>query len=168
MSDANVDNMVFIEELLTEYECEELMNKAKILLSEYEDGTGLDRIRAKESHLAATVDEKLRDKIETIPWIPSDRFGETFTHCQFFFTRYLNGGQIGPHIDGNRTAGEHQSVATILLYLNEDFQGGETCSATWKVKPVAGSALILKQDVKHWGLPVKNGAKYIMRSDIML
>ncbi|CAB9515211.1 expressed unknown protein [Seminavis robusta] len=82
------------------------------------------------------------------------------------------------------------SRLTILMYLNEDFVGGETkfydpqqsSSVIAAVKPVAGSCLVFPQGVgpeavdyarQHWplheGSPVQSGnrPKYVIRSDIL-
>ncbi len=72
-----------------------------------------------------------------------------------------------------------------MLYLNsqtDSFKGGETrflssnpsTSSTNEgprplatIKPRAGTVVIFTQDALHEGLPVEEGCKYIMRTDIM-
>jgi prolyl 4-hydroxylase len=60
-----------------------------------------------------------------------------------------------------------------LLYLNDDFEGGQTDFPTWKltVIPQTGSIISwrnmkengeLEKDSLHAGLPVTKGVKYIL------
>jgi hypothetical protein len=69
-----------------------------------------------------------------------------------------------------RNAG--QRVATVLIYLNDDYQGGETEFPTikWKFKGKTGDALVfwnvtpdgeLDRKTLHAGLPVKKGEKWL-------
>lgn len=65
----------------------------------------------------------------------------------------------------DRTRGE-KSRWTVLIYLNDDFEGGETVfydEATWaikrRVRPEAGKALVFDIDLWHSGSPVVAGVK---------
>ncbi|BDX06812.1 prolyl hydroxylase family protein [Planctobacterium marinum] len=66
-----------------------------------------------------------------------------------------------------------QRTWTCLVYLNEDFEGGETLFTNIKqqIKPATGSACIwnnlqvngeVNSETYHQGLPVKKGTKYIL------
>ncbi len=66
-----------------------------------------------------------------------------------------------------------QREATFLIYLNDNFEGGETDFPKFKltIKPKTGNAIIwnnVTEDKKldkksiHAGLPVINGSKYIL------
>lgn len=128
--------------------------------------------------------------------------------------RYAPGGEetFAPHIDAgfppsglsedgaeliwDASNGEEHVVSrlTVLIYLNDDFVGGETKfyqplverdstipEVIASIRPVAGSVLVFPQAVteeavdyarKHWpvheGSPVKSGrAKYVIRSDVL-
>jgi len=120
--------------------------------------------------------------------------------------RYAPGGEetFSPHIDAGfppssvsengaliwDSSGDQDIVSrlTVLIYLNDDFEGGETnfyFPSTEKVlasvKPRTGSVLLFPQAVgedavdyarKHWplheGAPVENGSpKYVIRSDVL-
>jgi hypothetical protein len=82
-----------------------------------------------------------------------------------------------------------RSIYTIIIYLNNDFEGGETqfvkphsdrligqtvnkelengydiiCS----IKPITGSAVIFNHNTIHAGMTVMSGNKHIIRSDIV-
>ena len=83
-----------------------------------------------------------------------------------------------------------QSFLTLLIYLNDDFEGGET--GYWPdhngihcrflrneennlvkkdhqvvIKPVTGLSVIQDQNILHEGLPTSKGIKYILRTDII-
>ena len=96
------------------------------------------------------------------------------------------------YVDEAATTNEIVSRLTVLIYLNDDFLGGETkfyqpntpptpSSIMASVKPIAGSSLVFPQGVgegaveyarQHWplheGSPVVSGTpKYVIRSDIL-
>lgn len=90
--------------------------------------------------------------------------------------KYSCGQQFKPHVDGIFFDSERkeESRATFLIYLNDNFTGGQTKfyfdnfeNQTLIVKPEKGSALIFYHTIKHEGLPVHIGEKYILRSDVM-
>ena len=122
--------------------------------------------------------------------------------------RYAPGGvqSFAPHIDAafppsgltadgtdilwDISDGTIVSRLTLLLYLNDNFQGGETVfyhtslpplKVLQAVQPVTGSVLVFPQAVgeaavdyarRHWplheGSPVRTGApKYVIRSDVL-
>jgi hypothetical protein len=93
------------------------------------------------------------------------------------FYRYDPGQQFNWHQDFpfERDNGE-QSYLTFMIYLNDDFEGGETSfedsySAEsfdeFKVTPKQGMALFFEHSIHHKGEPVTRGRKYVLRSDIM-
>jgi hypothetical protein len=82
--------------------------------------------------------------------------------------RYAEGQQFHPHWDSNNLLNR---THTLLVYLNDDFTGGETYfpELMLKVTPERGKALhFLNEDADgnviqyslHAGLPVKRGIKY--------
>jgi hypothetical protein len=59
------------------------------------------------------------------------------------------------------------SYYTFMIYLNDDFAGGETTFNNITVKPRKGAALIFLHSLEHEGSNVKSGIKYVLRTDIM-
>ena len=66
------------------------------------------------------------------------------------------------------------SILTLMIYLNEEYTGGETQFQLDKsstppkrcvVKGKVGAALVFNHDAEHMGSPVASGTKYIMRTD---
>jgi prolyl 4-hydroxylase len=84
--------------------------------------------------------------------------------------RYSSGEYFAPHFDGSfhRTPRE-ASALTLLVYLNDGFEGGRTrfCDEAIEVDPKPGRALLFFHHVRHAGNPVLRGVKYVVRSDIM-
>ncbi len=69
----------------------------------------------------------------------------------------------------------NRSMKTCMLYLNEDFEGGETIfyfktdkegEEVFKLKPKTGMCLIFNQKIWHEGATVTQGLKYFVRTDI--
>ena len=72
------------------------------------------------------------------------------------------------HRDQSYIRNENESsYHTLLIYLNENFIGGETTFENLKIKPKKGSCLIFFHDLEHEGTKLTSGKKYILRTDIM-
>lgn len=86
------------------------------------------------------------------------------------FYRYDAGQSFGSHTDGyyRRSNGE-QSLLTLMIYLNDDFDGGETyfLESGELVAPREGKALIFPHGLWHAGRAVAAGRKYVLRTDVM-
>jgi len=84
--------------------------------------------------------------------------------------RYTPGQQFKAHYDGAfiRSADE-QSLLTLMLYLNHDFEGGRTAFLDFGIDavPQAGGALLFQHRLLHEGCTVVSGTKYVLRSDVM-
>jgi predicted 2-oxoglutarate/Fe(II)-dependent dioxygenase YbiX len=99
------------------------------------------------------------------------------------FLHYARGQQYAPHYDFFTEAEEAgfahelrtigQRVATVLVYLNEGYEGGETefPKLGWRFKGKAGDALIFwnlsaagarEMNSLHTGLPVTKGEKWLL------
>ncbi|MEG2921728.1 MAG: 2OG-Fe(II) oxygenase [Acinetobacter sp.] len=100
---------------------------------------------------------------------------------RFRFYRYENGETFKPHWDGIYEVNDwHSSQLTLLIYLSEDFTGGETifyrdsgmlkpCKETQiaNIKPKLGQILVFEHQQLHEGAPVLSGQKYVLRTDVM-
>lgn len=83
---------------------------------------------------------------------------------------YRPGQEYRPHVDWD--GGENGRIMTALVYLNDDYEGGETLfvKTGLKVKGRRGDVLIFRSTTadgafdplsEHAGLPVANGTKYL-------
>lgn len=86
----------------------------------------------------------------------------------FRFYKYAPGQRFKSHIDGSYQRNDKEfSLYTFMVYLNDDFTGGETGFKHLDIKPKAGTALIFKHSLRHEGKPIIEGEKYVLRTDIM-
>ena len=114
-------------------------------------------------------------------------------NCRFRFYKYLPGAVYKPHIDGAWPGsgsldgkyqldafGDRHSRMTLVIYLNDNFEEGETrfysCSESrlvkLKVKPKIGACLLFPHGDAHFGIvhegcAVNDGIKYIIRTDVL-
>jgi len=99
---------------------------------------------------------------------------------RFRYYRYGEGQTFKPHFDGAYEQGKfHKSFLTLLFYLNDDFEGGETKFYQWQggwynndtptyiITPKKGQALLFAHLQLHEGAPVISGVKYVLRTDVM-
>ncbi|WP_244535876.1 2OG-Fe(II) oxygenase [Hymenobacter psychrotolerans] len=86
----------------------------------------------------------------------------------FRFYRYQRGHQFRGHYDESfiRNSSE-ASYFTFMIYLNDNFQGGDTAFKDLRIQPKQGMALLFQHSLYHEGSEVLQGVKYVLRSDIM-
>ena len=54
-----------------------------------------------------------------------------------------------------------------MIYLNEDFEGGETLFENAVIVPKTGLALFFVHRLLHKGQPVLEKLKYVLRTDVL-
>ncbi|MFN8393761.1 MAG: 2OG-Fe(II) oxygenase [Bacteroidia bacterium] len=87
---------------------------------------------------------------------------------QFRFYKYGSGQRFKRHIDGRfRRNEKEESRITFMIYLNEDYEGGETAFDDVTIHPRTGDALLFIHEQKHESIPIRSGVKYVLRSDVM-
>ncbi|MGI9653044.1 prolyl hydroxylase family protein [Chryseobacterium sp. RLHN22] len=87
----------------------------------------------------------------------------------FRIYKYSTGQRFKMHRDGSyiRNVNE-KSFYTFLIYLNDDFEGGETeFENLFTVAPKKGSALVFYHPLRHEGKTLISGLKYVLRTDVM-
>ncbi len=87
----------------------------------------------------------------------------------FRIYKYTEGQLFRMHRDGSYERNEDEvSFYTFLIYLNDDFEGGETeFENLFTVTPKKGSALVFYHPLRHEGKTLINGLKYVLRTDVM-
>ncbi|MBM0104381.1 2OG-Fe(II) oxygenase [Steroidobacter sp. S1-65] len=87
---------------------------------------------------------------------------------RFRYYRYTPGQRFDWHFDGSfiRPNGE-LSRLTFMIYLNQEYQGGETRFESVSVVGKPGMALLFEHELLHQGAEVTSGIKYVLRSDVM-
>jgi predicted 2-oxoglutarate/Fe(II)-dependent dioxygenase YbiX len=84
--------------------------------------------------------------------------------------RYDVDQRFAPHYDGAFVRNDDErSLLTFMVYLNEDFRGGETHFHDFDVRvtPKTGMALLFQHHQTHEGRYVNAGVKYALRTDVM-
>ena len=135
--------------------------------------------------LAAVLEKRLRPLLERTDLDKVQPFGvgtdgvwslpkQGFVNFCFRISEYSLGQHFAMHRDnGFVFSDDFRSIFTVVMYLNEDFQGGETEfevsseRESVKVRPAAGMAAVFNHDLRHQGLPAYSGKKYVLRTDIM-
>lgn len=87
-------------------------------------------------------------------------------------SKYLPGQSFREHTDTAYAEGQHYvGFYTLLLYLNEDVQGGETAVfepiGSRVVTPETGKGLVFYHYTPHEGAVVTAGTKYVLRTEVM-
>jgi hypothetical protein len=150
------------------------------------------------------IDQAFHDKLwaRVRPYIPSEVAGKQVRSInrRFRVYRYVPGAEYRCHIDGawppsgldpvtkayqydsSPASAKQSSLFTFLIYLNDEFEGGETTfflpssrdgvMNAYPVNPVMGSVVMFphgetKGALLHEGTGVKRGAKYIIRTDVV-
>ena len=118
-------------------------------------------------------DELLADKIWKliVPHVLSN-FGEytaVGVNEMFRIYKYEEGQRFKMHRDGSFERNEKEcSFFSFLIYLNDDFTGGETYfNEGITVTPQRGEALLFHHPLRHEGKSITSGVKYVLRTDIM-
>lgn len=84
------------------------------------------------------------------------------------FYKYHEGERFARHPDISFEKTENErSFLSFIVYLNEDFRGGETKFEGRLIQPKVGSAIVFPHDLLHEGMIVSRGVKRVLRTDVM-
>ena len=131
--------------------------------------------------------QELWKKFKDIDIIPKTMTNGVFKLSGLYkhtlFYKYNQGEYFKEHYDEEKKDGNLKSFYTVLIYLNEQFQGGETTFIYHKrnliknkikeeliltpIKPKKGQLLVFKHNILHEGSLLKSGEKIVLRTDIM-
>lgn len=132
---------------------------------------GYNRLRVYNDELSRLVEQRLSD----IYNIKSIYLGD-----RWFPTKYIKGGSLGVHSDGSVSDETNVSVYTLLIYLNDDYEGGRTVfvddydddeivtEKSSYIQPKKGKLIMIKQDALHYAEKLVSGIKYIIRGDVFV
>lgn len=176
--------VVVIHDFLSGEECVALIRRSEDLI--YEPGTVADvvieDVRNNERVLVddVTLAADLFSRAE--PFLPAviEGYGLVGFNERWRFYRYQPGQTFRPHRDGSymRMPSWEESQLTFLIYLNEGITGGETrflrrhgADIPPTSLPVCAAERRNGTHVMHatWheGAVVRNGKKYVLRTDVM-
>lgn len=194
--------LINLENLLSQSECTHLIREIESLSfnsisNEYpENYRNCQRKIVFSNQLANCLHERIIDCFDWEELRNISPFGfaksgvwlmDSVNPC-FRFSKYFKGHFFQKHLDGGHVeSNDYRSVLTLMVYLNEDFQGGETVfyeeeevdkeenaqqreSAKIKVTPKVGKGVIFNHDLLHEALALegeKDVKKYVLRTDVM-
>lgn len=145
-----------------------------------QDGTDLhDEIRNNnrlvfdDRELAVSLWSQLASELSQ----PVKRATATHLNPRFRLYEYTAGQFFDWHQDGSYCDSETVfSQFTLMIYLNDGFEGGGTSFADvfyprafqdFTIRPETGKALLFHHPLSHRGDPVVQGTKYVLRTDVM-
>ena len=90
------------------------------------------------------------------------------------FLKYDGSGHFQRHTDGAYSDTNRISLITILIYLNEEYNGGFTTffpnsytSNGFVLKPETGMVCLMDQGISHEVPELISGIKYVIRTELM-
>lgn len=201
----NDNTLIIIDNLLSDTECENIIAKTNghyhDLSMEYlPTQRQSERILNLEQNMARVIyariehiirDEHYKKHLKPFGFGIDGEWNPIGINYCFRHTVY-HAPSVGffPHRDSSYIHdADTRSILTIVIYLNDTFQGGDTIfirpnterkmeqtvkeelengySIMHTCCPKKGSALVFNHNVIHAGNPVEYGSKYIIRSDIL-
>lgn len=172
------EDLFVIDNFLSDSECDALVNQSEQI--GYEEAmvqTGentqslLKSIRNNDRILFRN--EELADKLFELakPFL----IHEVEKYCivglneMFRFYKYSPKQRFKMHRDGSfKRNGDEKSFFTFLIYLNDEFEGGETeFKDLITIKPKKGALVVFNHSYRHEGKVISEGVKYALRSDVM-
>ena len=163
-----------IDNFLTIEECNKYIEYINELFTKEPDNEALEidgyqRLRISNNDLSDFIKTRLSNYYNT---------SNIYLGDKWFPTKYINDGGLCIHCDGSAYDEIRPSTYTVLLYLNDSFDGGRTVFVddyddeeivkdnSIVIKPTSGKILILSQTILHFAEKIENGEKYIFRGDI--
>lgn len=130
----------------------------------------------RDESLAQTLFQRVRGRVPARMVVEDPALGArvamrpvgVFTPLRVY--RYEQGQRFGLHHDQSYAREDGaRSLLTLMVYLNDDFEGGETDfpEQRQRIRPVRGAALWFQHMLLHAGRAVTSGRKYVLRSDVL-
>lgn len=112
-----------------------------------------------------------------LPHLPGEFNGEKLVELneRLRFLRYDPGHKFNPHCDCTyvRPDLSARTLITMMVYLNNNFEGGETTLLDRRsgkripIAPKTGTVLVFEHNILHEGSIVMEGRKYAIRTDVL-
>jgi len=171
-----MDFVYQIDNLLTDRECQKYIDMYKNLecIEEINDKhRKYNRIQFDDQELA----DKLYQKIKT--YLPNKiKKISDGMNGHIRLSMYYPGQFFGIHKDGinfDKNNKSRMSYATLNIFLNDNFEGGETTfyekdmkTVKFICKPKSGSGSFFYSQQYHEGNKIISGNKYLLRTDFMI
>ena len=172
-----------INNVFSDEECNNLIihseNIGFVQASSYTD-------KYKKEHYFLEIRKSLRCIIDSIDFakiiykriahiIPNNYKDMEFSEInpRFRFLKYTSGDHFAKHTDEHYKNDKNEiSLITVLIYLNNDYEGGNTKflfdnSTEISITPKIGLICLMDQNILHEVPTLINGVKYIIRTELM-
>lgn len=179
-----------IDNIFTSEQCRRIIHRANTIQTDdkgnrswHRPGTGGKYMRAiiRDEHLAKDLYSRLN---QFIPSHGPGPWNSVYINPVFRISRYSEGGHFPIHVDGQNYDNSRPDITglnsaisqyTLNIFINDDFQGGETDffhspnkdDLRHSVKPKPGRGALFYHGQYHCGNPVHGGYKYLIRTDVM-
>lgn len=127
-----------------------------------------DKVEFNDPELEHKLNLVFGDNKDIVSGFPGFEF--TGVNDLFRVYRYSPGQEFKTHMDGTYEKSDtERSKITVLVYLNDAFEGGETefVIPHRVVSPTTGKLLLFTHKQLHKGNMVSDGLKYVLRTDLM-
>ncbi len=181
----NIEKVLFgVKNVFDINECNKLIrlseNQGYVKASLYTDESGVEHyetdVRNSERCIIDDINfaAMLENKIKHL--IPTNYMGLDYhsINYRFRFQRYYPGEYFRRHSDGRFQTNTLVSLITILIYLNDDYEGGYTRffespddQIGFDLVPTKGMVCFMDQSIGHEVPPLKKGVKYVIRTELM-
>jgi prolyl 4-hydroxylase len=168
--------MTVVDGVLTAEECRHfiaLLDRPEELVAVDRGFANYDRNILVSAEWAGRIFERIRGVLPAGAGT-GDLKTEIYLNDHFRFSKYRPGQSFHIHRDGfNADASGGRSFMTVNIFLNDDFLGGETAfydgsREVLRARPAPGRGAIFDGQIYHAGLEVREGYKYLLRTDLMM
>jgi prolyl 4-hydroxylase len=173
------DTIFTVEDFLTRQECLDTIVKSEGIgyeLAKVNTASGAKvrtdiRNNSRAFYKSEELAQALWDKLQPLLPAPLASLANSTAiglNELFRFYRYQRGHQFKGHFDESYIRNDRESsYFTFMVYLNDNFQGGDTAFRSLSIQPRQGMALVFLHSLYHEGSEVTQGVKYVLRSDVM-
>lgn len=174
--DPDVPPILPVPDLLSESECSGLVQRADALGFELAsiaypsgvranlDARDNERVSFEDGALADTIFARLAPHLPAFGGVPALGVG-----ARWRVYRYRPGQRFVTHRDGFVEAPGARTRLTLLVYLDDVAEGGETYFPRLEqtLIPRRGLAALFQHALLHEAKPVQQGVKHVLRNDVL-
>ena len=176
---------IFCPNVLTEAKCRELIERTEnhgytLAMMSVAGGGQVHRPDIRDNERVILWDKDLADELwQSIkPHVPAHVDGKAAVGLseKLRFYKYSCGQSFAKHVDDATVLDGQQSRYTVIIYLDDRFEGGHTRLCVFDdrfvdrsidVQPATGAAFIFDHRILHAGMPVTSGVKHALRTDVL-
>jgi len=169
----HTEHIITVEEFWADDRCDEFIRKSEAIGYEpamVQTESGQKRVEGvRNNQRIMFTDESLANEIWSIlKTHVRQKLGNSEAvglNEMFRFYKYEPGQEFKKHRDQSFIRNEvESSYFTLMIYLNDGFEGGQTTFNELTIEPKKGSALVFFHDLEHEGTKLTRGEKYVLRT----